>query len=919
MNIKDILVEAIDRTGKSDTAVVGWGRGMGHKGHMYLASSVITQAKDMNADPYFVVSRTVGKDDPITPEEKLEIYRKVFPEHGHIFQTASDEMPDLTRVLNNLNQQGYRNAVVVVGADQVKALSYVKNYNGVANKAGEVPFKFDSLEVISRQETNDPSKELEGPRATPMREILMNPDASDEQKFAVWRDAMPDALSDKEVLVLMQKAQQRMGEFKPAAKKAKVKEFIQRIRPMLKEANTAQKLKALKLIKEALTEFDAGEGGFGPFKLYAGDAHKYHHVGTFKSLDDAVEEVRFLIDTDHNLITNYWKIVDGTGEQVWDQDPESMYDKMRSVGKMQFKKPGSKEVDEHIVKVKGGYELKSKHGNKNLGKYPTKAGAEKRERQVQYFKHQGVTESNGQQINDYDTWNDKVSAAGGEIHSQKDRVHLVAQTWDGDIIGEFNLKTNQGYINQQGVAEGWSEKYKRSINCSHPKGFSQKAHCAGKKKHNESIEMEMVCEDCGMCQTHGNLNEIKKGQKDSNGYTKCWPGKHAEGTKKSSVTGKQVRNCVPNESIAENASDLKKKISKYEELALAANRAGDDVKCKQYQQKIQSLKQKMSLHEQYVGTGSSSNMQMSRDIATQNATVNLARQKFGPNPQNAKPQTMHYDHEYKVIPDPNKPGNYHTTVTMTPKNYQLSPNLTAKASLDPNQDFDYFHKGEQIKPDHPLFNKIKQTHLDSMKPAIEPEVDPQNIDPLQPMKESSDDIISAKERLAHLEQIFDPSYEYSDDHSVWKRHNEIRQEMNRLKKIIGQDVTEDSDNPFELEKKHPMNHGMKKFMIRQIVKHTEYGTSELSLASDEELTQLFNEVVPNAQEVTKRFVGFLSEKLAEEKESRLYKQHQKIRKEKGLPDPSHYKKMAQQKQKEIDALNAEIAADKSKDDYLEEN
>lgn len=44
-------------------------------------------------------------------------------------------------------------------------------------------------------------------------------------------------------------------------------------------------------------------------------------------------------------------------------------------------------VDEHIVKVKGGYELKSKKTGKNLGKYPTKAGAEKRERQVQYFKH----------------------------------------------------------------------------------------------------------------------------------------------------------------------------------------------------------------------------------------------------------------------------------------------------------------------------------------------------------------------------------------------------------------------------------------------------------------------------------------------------------------------------------------------------
>jgi len=30
--------------------------------------------------------------------------------------------------------------------------------------------------------------------------------------------------------------------------------------------------------------------------------------------------------------------------------------------------------------------------------------------------------------------------------------------------------------------EGWSKKYKKSINCSNPKGFSQKAHCAGRKK-----------------------------------------------------------------------------------------------------------------------------------------------------------------------------------------------------------------------------------------------------------------------------------------------------------------------------------------------------------------------------------------------------------------------------------------------------
>jgi len=32
------------------------------------------------------------------------------------------------------------------------------------------------------------------------------------------------------------------------------------------------------------------------------------------------------------------------------------------------------------------------------------------------------------------------------------------------------------------LEEKWSEKYKRSIDCNNPRGFSQKAHCAGRKK-----------------------------------------------------------------------------------------------------------------------------------------------------------------------------------------------------------------------------------------------------------------------------------------------------------------------------------------------------------------------------------------------------------------------------------------------------
>ena len=32
------------------------------------------------------------------------------------------------------------------------------------------------------------------------------------------------------------------------------------------------------------------------------------------------------------------------------------------------------------------------------------------------------------------------------------------------------------------LQEKWSDKYKKSIDCNNPKGFSQRAHCQGRKK-----------------------------------------------------------------------------------------------------------------------------------------------------------------------------------------------------------------------------------------------------------------------------------------------------------------------------------------------------------------------------------------------------------------------------------------------------
>ena len=47
-----------------------------------------------------------------------------------------------------------------------------------------------------------------------------------------------------------------------------------------------------------------------------------------------------------------------------------------------------KSLKEHIVKVSDGYRLVSKKTGKNLGTASSLAGIKKRERQVQFFKHQ---------------------------------------------------------------------------------------------------------------------------------------------------------------------------------------------------------------------------------------------------------------------------------------------------------------------------------------------------------------------------------------------------------------------------------------------------------------------------------------------------------------------------------------------------
>ena len=125
-------------------------------------------------------------------------------------------------------------------------------------------------------------------------------------------------------------------------------------------------------LQSFLREFDPT--GYEQYTLYVIWGNSRHKMGTFGSLDDAVEEAQFHMDSRPDAALANWAVTDSRDVVVWEHNPAEIADQMRQSRKIQFRRP-----------------------------------------------------------DDY-------------------------------------------------IEEKWSEKYKRSINCSNPRGFSQRAHCQGRKK-----------------------------------------------------------------------------------------------------------------------------------------------------------------------------------------------------------------------------------------------------------------------------------------------------------------------------------------------------------------------------------------------------------------------------------------------------
>jgi hypothetical protein len=83
-------------------------------------------------------------------------------------------------------------------------------------------------------------------------------------------------------------------------------------------------------------------------------------------------------------------------------------------------------------------------------------------------------------------WTDRVKPLVKDF-SDTTRVTKII---NGGLNGLQDRENNfRDYMASLGLMEKWSMKYKKSINCANPKGFSQRAHCQGRKK-TEDVEQD---------------------------------------------------------------------------------------------------------------------------------------------------------------------------------------------------------------------------------------------------------------------------------------------------------------------------------------------------------------------------------------------------------------------------------------------
>ena len=204
---------ATQRSGR--IAVVAPGSFVGHKGHQQLAELVINKANEVGGDPYVFISPTVGPDDPIPPDLKLATWHKLYPNQPNIFQLWQLGGTWAKKIEKELvtasNPPPYDKIIVMVGDDRYAGAKKWMDTLSKRMKNPQYPgFEHVEFEVIRTE--RDPSQGGTGISFTQCRDILKQPNTTEEQQLKFWCECFNESvLGSAWIKKIMDAAKAGMG------------------------------------------------------------------------------------------------------------------------------------------------------------------------------------------------------------------------------------------------------------------------------------------------------------------------------------------------------------------------------------------------------------------------------------------------------------------------------------------------------------------------------------------------------------------------------------------------------------------------------------------------------------------------------------------------------------------------------------
>ncbi len=184
MNLRELFLKEDDRS----TAVFAFGRfNPPTIGHQKLIEKVQSMASQVNGKGYLFLTHTQNnKKDPLTFQEKQAYIQQFYPG----LAIGDPSVKTLVQALQKIQAQGRTRVIMIAGDDRVMEFQqFLNQYNGNPDKAGNIPYKFDDVQVVSAGQRDPDADDIAGVSASKAREMALKGQEHEFSKIVMGGDA----------------------------------------------------------------------------------------------------------------------------------------------------------------------------------------------------------------------------------------------------------------------------------------------------------------------------------------------------------------------------------------------------------------------------------------------------------------------------------------------------------------------------------------------------------------------------------------------------------------------------------------------------------------------------------------------------------------------------------------------------------